>query len=308
MLSYIDKIRNKGIILKPEHELIINKVILANKPKIIINENLLDIVIAILAKDKAYCLEFYLECILNQTYPKKHIHLYIRTNDNNDNTEEILTNFINTHGNEYASVHFDKSNISQDLRNYKEHEWNKERFSILGKIRMDSVLFAKKLKAHYFVVDIDNFIIPTVLENLLKNKSYGVISPMLDCKLYDSNDKVTNLYSNYHFDIDAGGYYKDNNLYFDIKLRKIKGIIEVPVVHCTYFINYEILDKIQYSDSTTRHEYVIFSDNLRKNNISQYLDNRNWYGFLTITNSEEEYKKIFESWKDHMKYFSLKNM
>ena len=36
------------------------------------------------------------------------------------------------------------------------------------------------------------------------------------------------------------------------------------VVHCTYFINYNVLDKICYDDNSYRYEYVIFSDSLRK--------------------------------------------
>ena len=89
-----------------------------------------EIVIAILAKDKEYCLDFYLNCILNQTYDKKKIHLYIRTNDNKDNTQDILDNFIKTYSKEYASVYYDNSSITEKLKKYDEHEWNSERFKI----------------------------------------------------------------------------------------------------------------------------------------------------------------------------------
>ena len=52
------------------------------------------IVVAILAKDKAHCLPFYLQCIYNQTFPKKKTHLYIRTNDNNDNTQPLSSGIM----------------------------------------------------------------------------------------------------------------------------------------------------------------------------------------------------------------------
>ena len=42
------------------------------------------LVFTILARDKATTLPRFLNCLLNQTYPKKLIHLYIKTNDNID--------------------------------------------------------------------------------------------------------------------------------------------------------------------------------------------------------------------------------
>jgi cellulose synthase/poly-beta-1,6-N-acetylglucosamine synthase-like glycosyltransferase len=65
------------------------------------------ILIAILAKDKSVYLPVYLNSIYNQCYDKKNIHLYIRTNDNRDNTSEILKEFIKEHSHEYASIFFD---------------------------------------------------------------------------------------------------------------------------------------------------------------------------------------------------------
>ena len=109
-----------------------------------------NIVIAILAKNKAQCLPLYLECLYNLDFNKKNIHLYIRTNDNTDNTVEILEDFIKEHQHEYLSVNFNKENIDNKLNIYKNHEWNSFRFKILGKIRQDSIDYAIKLNSHYF--------------------------------------------------------------------------------------------------------------------------------------------------------------
>jgi hypothetical protein len=248
-----------------------------------------DIVFAILAKDKAYCLPLYLECLYNQTYPKKLIHLYIRTNDNNDETEHILHDFIIKHENEYASVFFDSSDISHTLKNYAHHEWNIERFHILGEIRQQSINYAIKMNSHYFVADCDNFITPNTLSSMYNHKDFGVISPML---------VSSTAYSNYHFCIDNNGYYADSPLYMDILMKRVKGIISVPVVHCTYFINNKYLKVIGYSDNSNRYEYVIFSDILRINNIEQYLDNTNFYGFLVICENNNEYQIEIEKWSE----------
>ena len=248
-----------------------------------------NVVIAILAKDKAYCLSLYLQCLYNQTYPKKHIHLYIRTNDNNDDTETILHDYIIKYGTEYASVFFDASNISDTLKNYGHHEWNVERFHILGEIRQKSIDYAIKMNAHYFVADCDNFITSDTLLSIYNCKEIGIIAPML---------VSSTAYSNYHFCIDSNGYYADSPFYMDILMKRIKGIISVPVIHCTYFINNKYLKVIKYSDNSNRYEYVIFSDILRINNIEQYLDNTQFYGFLVICDNKDAYQIEIEKWSD----------
>jgi hypothetical protein len=251
------------------------------------------IVIAILAKDKESVLSVYLNCIYNQTYPKKYIHLYIRTNDNNDDTTTILTEFIEKYGNEYASVYFDYSSISDDLKKYSNHEWNSFRFNILGKIRQDSVDYAYNLHANYFVADCDNFIIPTTIENLFKNKELGIISPMLRTlqnKSITGNKYNKINYSNYHYDVQENGFYKTNNKYFSILNNEITGLIRVCCVHCSYLIPYKYLSSIKYNDNSDRYEYIIFSDILRKQNIPQYIDNTQKYGYLTFSETKEEFE------------------
>jgi len=243
-----------------------------------------DLVIAILAKDKAHCLPVYLKTIEDQTYPAKNIHIYIRTNNNNDNTREILENWISSTRvkNKYLSTYIDSSDVTIPVQKYGQHEWNSDRFRVLSKIRKDSVEYAEKLNAHYFVVDCDNFIKPNTLEELFRSK-LPVVGPML---LMSGRD-----YSNYHNICETNGFFKDNPEYHNILNRKTIGVLEVDVIHCTYLIRREVLKHIIYNDNTDRYEYVIFSDNLRKKNIKQYLDNRSDYGILTFATSVEELSK-----------------
>ena len=241
-----------------------------------------EIVIAILAKDKAHILAYYLQCILDQTYPKNKLHLYIRTNDNNDSTAKVLQDFIDTYGSEYASIKFDASSIDESIKEYAQHDWNSKRFSILGKIRQESVEYANRLGANYFVADCDNFITADTLSQLYSMKSLGVIAPLI---------KSTSNYSNYHYAVTDSGYYEENALYYTILYTTMQGIFKVAVVHCTYFIAADLLHHVCYSDGSGRHEYVIFSDTLRKKNIPQYIDNRHDYGTLTFAVTHEEFLK-----------------
>ena len=258
------------------------------------------VVFAILAKNKAAVLPLYLKCLLAQTLPKSQIHLYIRTNDNTDGTETILRTFVKDHGAAYASVFFDASSVSDALKAYKPHEWNSMRFQILGKLRQDSVEYAKVKGAHYFVADCDNFIVPTTLAKMMKQKALGVVAPMLVTKT---------AYSNFHYDVDGNGYLKDHPNYLQVLNRQLSGCVDVAVVHCTYFVANHLLYYVSYDDKSARYEYVIFSDVLRKRKIPQYLDNRQYYGFLTFADTEAEFaKELADHYKRHLDtHFVLKN-
>ena len=245
----------------------------------------MEVVIAILAKDKAHVLPNFLECLLKQDYPKKSIHLYIRTNDNNDSTETVLKGFIDNHADSYASVFYNDTGIDTILKTFGQHEWNRTRFNILGTIRQESVAYANGLGADYFVVDCDNLIAPCTLSTMVSLRSLGVIAPMLDSKT---------LYSNYHYTVDANGYYQKSEMYDNIRNRYVKGIINVDVVHCTYYIASPHLTDVCYDDNSGRYEYVIFSDCLRKKGIIQYLDNRRPYGFISFAEGKDEFLRDLE--------------
>lgn len=242
--------------------------------------------IAILAKDKAHTLPMYLELLEQQTFPANKTYLYIRTNNNTDNTADILKKWVEKVGHKYAGVHFDATNVKENVQRYKQHEWNSLRFKVLGKIRQDSLDFARNNNSHYFVADCDNFIHPHTIQTLYDAK-LPIVAPFL-------KGADTGIYANYHSAVDSNGYFLNAPHYESILSRQLKGLIEQPVVHCTYFIRNEVLDKMSYDDNSFRYEYVIFSDTARNQNIPQYLDNREMYGRVSFAETKEDLEK--ESW------------
>ena len=241
------------------------------------------VTIAILAKDKEHTLPLYLECIENQTWPTDKTYLYIRTNNNNDNTKQVLHDWIDQVGHRYAKIYFDDSDVDVPVQEFGQHEWNYTRFQVLGAIRQASVDWAYENNSHYFVADCDNFIIPETIENMMK-LNLAIVAPMLRC--YSQK-----YYSNYHDIVDANGYYSPSVPYYQILDQKIKGIIDVAVVHCTYFIRHEVLHLMCYDDESARYEYVIFGDCARKNNVPQYIDNRTLYGYISFAENREEFEQ-----------------
>ena len=234
------------------------------------------IMMAILVKQKAKALPLYLRCLEALDYPKSEIVLYVRTNNNTDETESILRDWIARVGGLYAAVEFDTADVAAPVEAFAEHEWNAMRFRVLGHIRNVSLRRALEHDCRfYFVADADNFIRASTLRELVA-LNLPIVAPLL------RSIHAGTYYANYHAEIDANGYYKNCDQYHWLLNGYIRGVAEVPVVHCTYLIRSDVLIDLTYQDATERHEYVIFSDSARKANIPQYLDNRQTYGYITF--------------------------
>ncbi len=61
----------------------------------------------------------------------------------------------------------------------------------------------------------------------------------------------------------------------------------MDVIHCTYLVRADVIRRLRYDDGSGRHEYVIFSDSARRNDVPQYLDTREVYGYLTLQDNHE---------------------
>lgn len=236
------------------------------------------VTVAILAKDAAHVLPLHLECIDNLDYPKDRLNLYVRTNNNKDATPSILEDWLRKVGDSYADVHFDASDLDVPVGQHDPHEWTPARVAVLADIRQASIEWAYERNSHYFVSDCDNFLAPDALSAPMST-GLPMVAPLLTCHI---------AYSNYHEAVNEWGYLEQTPLYLQLLRRQVRGLIEVPVVHCTYFVRNEELPKLSYCDDSGRHEYVVFSESARKHGVLQYLDNRRVYGHITFaTNSAE---------------------
>jgi GR25 family glycosyltransferase involved in LPS biosynthesis/glycosyltransferase involved in cell wall biosynthesis len=239
------------------------------------------VLIAILAKQKEEFLPLYLECIEALDYPKSSIVLYIRTNNNLDGTERILSQWVERVGDLYAGVEYDAEDVETPVEQFGAHEWNAVRFNVLGHIRNISLRRAVEHKCDfYFVADVDNFIRPCTLRNLV-SLDLPIVAPFL--RTLAPGDP----YSNFHAEIDNNGYYQRCDQYKWILNRWVRGVIEMPVVHCTYLIRSDVVESLNYVDGTNRYEYVVFSDSARRQDVTQYLDNRQVYGYITFSKGHD---------------------
>lgn len=253
------------------------------------------VLLAILARDKAHVLERYLECIENQDYNKKLITIYINTNNNQDNTEEILNNWADKNRFHYQQIIIDSHNI-ENLPSTDPHDWKPVRFKALGNIRQKSMQKTKEYDCdYYFVVDCDNFISPDTLQTLVKQDK-PIIAPLLR-----SIPEPGDAYSNYFCAVDDSGYYREHPDYLQILGKTKVGTFQVPVVHCTYLINADCIDKLTYLDGTDDYEFVIFSRSARNNGVGQYICNEKEFGSLVHFYSSVSLEEEAQLVKNHFK-------
>lgn len=240
------------------------------------------VLVAILAKQEEF-LPLYLECIEALDYPKSSIVLHICTNNNTVGAELLIREWVGRVGYLYAGVEFDAEGVDTRVERFSTHEWSATRSRVLGHIRNISLSRALEHDcAFYFVAEIDNFIRSSTLRELVA-LNLPIVAPFL------RSIGANFFYSNYHAEIDVNGYYKQCEQYNWILNRWVRGIMEVPVVNCTYLVRVDVLNKLTYEDGTFRREYVVFSESARKHGVPQYLDNRQVYGYIAFEQGHDLY-------------------
>jgi hypothetical protein len=159
------------------------------------------------------------------------------------------------------------------------------------------------------VVDVDNFIFPETLNELIK-LNLPIVAPFIRYAVAfgDNVDDEENAkereghlgqyYANYHHIVDDYGSIMANDTYYHVLEQKIKGIIECMCIHCTYLIKREHLSELSYLEDSDRWEYMVFSNSARDKNIQQYLDNRTIYGILTLSENAGASRWWYEYLKD----------
>jgi len=268
-----------------------------------------NVFIALLVKQKSAVLPLFLETLEAYDYPKDNIFLYVRTNNNTDNTEEILEAWIQENANKYRGLIYDKSSVAENVERFGVHEWNGERFRVLGRIRQESLRQCLETDSDYYlVVDIDNFLFPETLGELVKLQ-LPIVAPLLryaialreNADTPEDTDKLgINMgvyYANYHDKVDDYGSILPEDSYYKILDQNVRGLIICDCVHCTYLIKREYIDRLTYLENSDRWEYMVFSASARENNVTQYLDNRTIYGVLTLTENE----RACRWWMNHLK-------
>ena len=116
------------------------------------------VLIVSLIRNKAHTLPIFLSYLEEQDYPKDRISLWLVTDHNEDNSQEILEVWLRRARNLYHSVHyqFDDSEKLRKGENNLTH-WPEERFLELIRMKEDALDFGRRSWADYIFVSSKHF-------------------------------------------------------------------------------------------------------------------------------------------------------
>uniref|UniRef100_A0A6I8NV19 Cerebral endothelial cell adhesion molecule n=1 Tax=Ornithorhynchus anatinus TaxID=9258 RepID=A0A6I8NV19_ORNAN len=187
------------------------------------------VVIALLARNAAHSLPHYLGALDRLDYPKGRLALWCATDHNEDNTTQMLQEWLAAVGKDYASVTWRPQG---EPRSYPEEEgpkhWTRERYQFLMELRQEALDFARSWGADYILfADTDNILTNNQTLRFLVEEGRPVVAPMLDSQTF---------YSNFWCGITPQGYYRRTVEYFPTKKRQRLGCFSVPMVHSTFLL------------------------------------------------------------------------
>ncbi|KAI7798140.1 procollagen galactosyltransferase 2 [Triplophysa rosa] len=240
------------------------------------------VMIAILARNAAHSLPYYLGCIDRLDYPKDRIAIWAAADHNVDNTTAMLRQWLKNRQNRY---HYVEWRPTEEPRSYTDEwgpkHWAPSRFNHLMKLRQAALKTARERWADFILfVDSDNLLTNPRVLNLLMAENLTLVAPMLDSR---------SLYSNFWCGITPQGYYKRTPDYQPIREWKRLGCYSVPMVHSTFLLDLRRSSTRELAFYPPHPDYswafddiMVFAFSARQAGVQMYVCNKEHYGFLPV--------------------------
>uniref|UniRef100_A0AAR2IUD2 Glycosyl transferase family 25 domain-containing protein n=1 Tax=Pygocentrus nattereri TaxID=42514 RepID=A0AAR2IUD2_PYGNA len=241
------------------------------------------VVIAIIARNAAHSLPYYLGALERLKYPKDRISIWAATDHNIDNTTAVLREWLTVMQQYYHYVEWrpmDKPTSYAGELGPK--HWSNGRYEYIMKLKQAALNFAKKRWADYILYsDADNILTNPDTLNLLIAENKSVITPMLDSQ---------SAYSNYWCGITPQGYYRRTAEYFPTRNRYRTGCFPVPMVHSTMLLDLRKEGTKKLAFHPPHKDYSCpygWSLQLERvccvyPEVQMYLCNKERYGYLNV--------------------------
>ncbi|XP_041912602.1 procollagen galactosyltransferase 2 [Alosa sapidissima] len=240
------------------------------------------VMIAILARNAAHSLPYYLGCIDRLDYPKDRIAIWAATDHNLDNTTAMLREWLRRVQSQY---HYVEWRPMEEPRSYTDEwgpkHWSPSRFNHVMKLRQAALKAARERWADYLLfADSDNLLTNPKILDLMMAENRTLVAPMLDSSA---------LYSNYWCGMTPQGYYKRTPDYQPIREWKRLGCFAVPMVHSTFMLDLRRLASRDLAFYPPHPDYswafddvMVFAFSARQAGIQMFICNRQHYGFLPL--------------------------
>uniref|UniRef100_A0A8C6TIT2 procollagen galactosyltransferase n=1 Tax=Neogobius melanostomus TaxID=47308 RepID=A0A8C6TIT2_9GOBI len=241
------------------------------------------VLVALICRNSEHSLPYFLGTIERLNYPKDRMAMWVATDHNEDNTTEILREWLTKVQNLY---HYVEWRPKEEPQFYEDEEdgpkqWTDQRYEHVMKLRQVALESAREMWADYFLlVDCDNLLTnPNVLWKLMKeNKT--IVAPMLESRA---------AYSNFWCGMTSQGYYKRTPAYMPIRKQVRKGCFAVPMVHSTFLIDLRKEASRQLAFHPPHPEYswafddiIVFAYSTRMADVQMFVCNKETYGYLPV--------------------------
>ncbi|KAJ3599241.1 hypothetical protein NHX12_033204, partial [Muraenolepis orangiensis] len=188
------------------------------------------VMIAVLARNAAHSLPYYLGCIDRLDYPKERIAVWAATDHSVDNTTAMLRDWMKKAQSLY---HYVEWRPMEEPRSYTDEwgpkHWPPTRFNHVMKLRQAALKAARDRWADYILfTDSDNLLTNPQVLNLMMAENLTLVAPMMESR---------SLYSNFWCGITPQGYYKRTPDYQPIREWKRLGCFPVPMIHSTFLLD-----------------------------------------------------------------------
>uniref|UniRef100_A0A3P9JUZ4 Collagen beta(1-O)galactosyltransferase 2 n=1 Tax=Oryzias latipes TaxID=8090 RepID=A0A3P9JUZ4_ORYLA len=240
------------------------------------------VMIAILARNAAHSLPYYLGCIDRLEYPKDRIAIWAATDHNVDNTTAMLREWLKKAQQVY---HFVEWRPMEEPRSFTDEwgpkHWPPSRFNHVMKLRQAALKAARERWAdHILFADTDNLLTNPRVLDLLIAENLTLVAPMLESR---------SLYSNFWCGITPQGYYRRTPDYQPIREWKRVGCFRVPMVHSTFLVDLRRESSKELTFYPPHPDYswafddiMVFAFSARQADVQMFLCNREHYGFLPV--------------------------
>ncbi|KAM4722102.1 procollagen galactosyltransferase 2 [Rhinophrynus dorsalis] len=240
------------------------------------------VLIAIIARNAAHTLPYFLNCIDKLDYPKSRIAIWAATDHNIDNTTAVLREWLKSVQKLYHYVEWRPMAEPQSYTDeFGPKHWPASRFAHVMKLRQAALRTAREKWTDYILyVDADNFLTNPQTLNLMLNENKTIVAPMLESRT---------LYSNFWCGITPQGYYKRTPDYVLIREWKRMGCFPVPMVHSTVLIDLRKEASVNLQFYPPHEDYtwayddiIVFAFSSRQAGVQMYICNREHYGYLAV--------------------------
>uniref|UniRef100_A0A8B9KVZ2 Collagen beta(1-O)galactosyltransferase 2 n=1 Tax=Astyanax mexicanus TaxID=7994 RepID=A0A8B9KVZ2_ASTMX len=215
------------------------------------------VLIAIVARNAAHSLPYYLGCIENLQYPKERIAIWAATDHNVDNTTAMLREWLKAAQSRY---HYVEWRPMEEPRSYTDEwgpkHWSPSRFNHLMKLRQAALKAARERWADYVLfADSDNLLTNPRVLDLMMAENRTLVAPMMESR---------SLYSNFWCGITP-------------QVDKHRQYTQNQIIIKAYFCDVIVFVEVKIR---SRPEHMMSGS--RCTDVQMYVCNKEHYGFLPV--------------------------